>query len=308
MVLIKSGLMANKIEKYSIYSFYRFIELYNISSIKKELEIYFSNKKIRGTILISSEGINGSLSGKSIELVEAVKKIKIVLNIRLLELKISKNKFIPFKKLKIRHKKEIVTLGQGNLEIKKNRGLPVKPGQWDKIVMSNEFKIIDTRNKFEIDIGSFKNSINPNTDSFREFPKKFKKLKIDKDAKLAMFCTGGIRCEKASSFLKKLGYKNVYQLDGGILSYLNYKNKSKITESTWKGDCFVFDDRVTINSKLKKGEYSQCFGCRSAITNQDIASKYYKKGVYCPKCYSIRTDKQKQRSEMRQKQLELNKK
>ena len=300
--------MANKIEKYSIYSFYRFIELYNISSIKKELEIYFSNKKIRGTILISSEGINGSLSGKSIELVEAVKKIKIVLNIRLLELKISKNTFIPFKKLKIRHKKEIVTLGQGNLEIKKNRGLPVKPGQWDKIVMSNEFKIIDTRNKFEIDIGSFKNSINPNTDSFREFPKKFKKLKIDKDAKLAMFCTGGIRCEKASSFLKKLGYKNVYQLDGGILSYLNYKNKSKITETTWKGDCFVFDDRVTINSKLKRGEYSQCFGCRSAITNQDIASKYYKKGVYCPKCYSIRTDKQKQRSEMRQKQLELNKK
>ena len=197
-----------------------------------------------------------------------------------------------------------------NVEIEeaKNRGLPVKPGQWDKIVMSNEFKIIDTRNKFEIDIGSFKNSINPNTDSFREFPKKFKKLKIDKDAKLAMFCTGGIRCEKASSFLKKLGYKNVYQLDGGILSYLNYKNKSKITETTWKGDCFVFDDRVTINSKLKRGEYSQCFGCRSAITNQDIASKYYKKGVYCPKCYSIRTDKQKQRSEMRQKQLELNKK
>lgn len=305
---MKSGLMPNKIEKYSIYSFYRFVELYNINSIKKELEIYFSNKKIRGTILISGEGINGSLSGISNELEGAIKKIKIILNIRLLELKINENTFIPFKRLKIRIKKEIVTLGQGNLEIKKNRGIPVKPSQWDKIVNSNKFKIVDTRNKFEIDIGSFKNSINPNTDSFREFPEKFKKLKIDKDTKLAMFCTGGIRCEKASSFLKKQGYKNVYQLDGGILSYLNYKNKSKVTVSTWKGDCFVFDDRVTINPKLKKGKYFQCFGCRSAITNEDIASKYYKKGVYCPKCYSIRTDKQKQRSEMRQKQLELNKK
>ena len=123
-----------------------------------------------------------------------------------------------------------------------------------------------------------------------------------------MFCTGGIRCEKASSYLRNKGFKNVYQLEGGIISYLDYKNKHKNTRSTWKGDCFVFDNRVTVNQKLQRGKYSQCYGCRSAITKKEIESKFYKKGVYCPKCYYVRTDKQKERSEMRQKQIQLSKK
>ncbi len=300
--------MKYKKEKYSIYSFYRFVNLDNLNKIKNSLELDFKKNEIKGTILISKEGINGSLSGYQIELDNSIKKIKKLLNIRLLSVRVNNSTHIPFKRLKIKLKKEIVSLGQGKLDINKKRGTPIKPQEWDKIILSKDFNIIDTRNKFEIDIGSFQNSINPETSSFREFPLKFKNLKINKKSKIAMFCTGGIRCEKASSYLRNNGYKNIYQLEGGILSYLNYKNKSKVSKSTWKGDCFVFDDRVTVNRKLQKGKYFQCFGCRGAITKKETESKLYKKGVHCPKCYYVRTDKQKQRSEMRQKQIQLSKK
>ncbi len=300
--------MTYKKELYSIYSFYRFIDLNNINEIRNKFELVLKKTQIKGTILISKEGINGSLSGNSNELEEVFKKIKNLLNIRLLELKINKNTYIPFDKLKIKLKKEIVSFGQGKIDISKKRGIPIKPKEWDKIILDKDYNIIDTRNNFEVDIGSFQNSINPQTNSFREFPLKFKKLNISKKSKIAMFCTGGIRCEKASSYLRNKGFKNVYQLEGGIISYLNYKKKYKITGSTWKGDCFVFDNRVTVNQKLLRGKYSQCYGCRSAITKKEIESKFYKKGVYCPKCYHIRTDKQKQRSEMRQKQIQLSKK
>ncbi len=293
---------------YSIYSFYRFIKLNKIEQIKKKLELKLKSKQIKGTILISKEGINGSLSGNRTELDESLKNIKKFLNIRLLELKKNNNTYIPFERLKIKLKKEIVSLGQGELNINKKRGIPIKPKEWDKIILNKDFNIIDTRNNFEVDIGSFQNSINPQTNSFREFPLKFEKLKISKKSKIAMFCTGGIRCEKASSYLRNKGFKNVYQLEGGIISYLDYKNKHKITRSAWKGECFVFDNRVTVNQKLQRGKYSQCYGCRSAITKKEIESKFYKKGVYCPKCYYVRTDKQKERSEMRQKQIQLSKK
>ncbi len=301
--------MKNKKEKFLIYSFYRFVTLENIENIKNEFECFFKKKKMRGTILIAEEGLNGSLSGEENELIASINFIKQIIKIRKINLKINSNNYLPFNRLKIRLKKEIVTLGKGKINVNKSKGILVSPKDWDDIISNKDFKIIDTRNNFEIKIGSFKNAINPETNSFREFPEKFNKLNIDKKSKIAMFCTGGIRCEKASSYLKENGYKNIFQLNGGIINYLIYKkNRNLNKKSSWNGECFVFDDRVAIDRDLASGKYVQCYGCRGALTKKDTESKYYKKGVHCPHCFSLRTVKQKIRSETRQKQIDLNKK
>ncbi len=290
--------------RYVIFSFYRFVDINNKISLKHQIEKFLLKYNIKGTVLIADEGINGSLAGLDDELNSLIKYIKSKLKVKKINLKINEINFIPFNRLKIRLKKEIVSLGQGDLNVKKTRAKIIHPDEWDKTISDEDFKIIDTRNMFEIEIGSFKNSINPNTKSFREFPSKFKKLNIDKKSKIAMFCTGGIRCEKASIFLKNNGFKNVYQLDGGIINYLNHIRQKNIKNSGWWGDCFVFDGRVTINKKLKKGEYIQCYGCRRPIRKKDTKSKKYKKGVHCPYCISERSEIQKQRSTDRQKQIE----
>ncbi|MFL2899951.1 MAG: rhodanese-related sulfurtransferase [Candidatus Pelagibacterales bacterium] len=290
-------------KKIYIYAFYRFKKLDNIESIKKILNEIVNNKVVLGSILISKEGVNGTISGTKNDLNLFIKHLKKVLRIRKLSLKISENQFLPFYRLKIKLKKEIVTLGKSLIYPEKLTGKNIHPKDWDKIVNDNSYFLIDTRNTYEIGIGSFKNSINPKTKSFREFPKFIKKAKIDKKQKIAMFCTGGIRCEKASSFLLQNGYKNVFQLDGGILNYLEFKrNKSR---QTWTGECFVFDNRVSVNKKLMKGSYDQCYGCRRPITKEDQKSKYYKKGVSCPNCYYNRSIIQKHNSLTRQKQIDI---
>ncbi len=296
------------INNLQIISFYRFINIKNKKKLKNNIELYLKNKNVRGTILLASEGINASLTGIEIELLETIKFLKRCLNIRKLKLKINKVNYLPFNKMKIRLKKEIVSLGKGILDVERLKGELVSPVEWNELIRNKKTKIVDVRNTYEIEIGRFEESINPNTNTFREFANKFEMLNIDKGTDIAMYCTGGIRCEKASSYLKKSGYKNVYQLDGGILNYLDYKNKHRKSMSYWNGDCFVFDDRVAVNKNLLRGKYIQCYGCRSAIEKKDIKSKYYKKGVYCPKCYKLRSFRQKKNSETRQRQIELNRK
>ena len=293
--------------KLFVYSFYRFVNIKNKSEIKKNIDLLIRNKLVKGTILLSDEGINGSISASKKVLDDIIKHIKLLLKIRKLEIKKNDVEFLPFNKIKVRLKKEIVSLGKDNVIIK-NTGKRISPCKWDKILNDKNIALIDTRNQFEIEIGSFKNSINPETKSFREFPEKFNKLKISKSSKIAMFCTGGIRCEKASSYLKKIGYKNVYQLDGGILNYLDYKKKFKIKITEWRGDCFVFDNRVTVNKSLKKGKYIQCYGCRHPITESDKKLKSYVKGVSCKYCYKKRTKLQLERSVSRQKQIIISEK
>ena len=289
-------------EKIFIYTFYRFKDLKNIKYIKRQLGILTKGKLILGTILVANEGINGTISGPKKNLDLLIVEIKKLLKIKKLLLKISKNQFIPFYRLKIRLKKEIVTLGDKSVKPDKISGRYISPKDWDKIINNRNYLIIDNRNEYEIDIGTFKNAYNPETKLFREFPNQIEKLKINKNQPIAMFCTGGIRCEKASSYLIKNGFKDVSQLEGGILNYLEYKKNKK--NNTWEGECFVFDNRVSVNSDLNKGSHEQCYGCRHPITKEDMKLKSYVKGASCKYCIENKTDKKIKASLVRQKQID----
>jgi len=285
-----------------IYSFYRFLSIENKKSVKNQLDEYLKKRLLRGTILLANEGINASISGTENDLLDTIKIIKKILRIRKLNIKINRNKFLPFNRMKVRLKKEIVSLGKGKIDVEKLTGNLIHPAKWNNTIQKKDVKLIDTRNIYEINIGRFKGAINPKTNSFREFPRKLKEMGIKKNEKLAIYCTGGIRCEKASAYLRLSGFKDVVQLDGGILNYLNYINENK-KKSLWNGDCFVFDNRVTVNKKLEKGEYAQCYGCRQPLTGLELKSKFYEKGVSCPKCYQSKSLDQKNRSLTRQKQI-----
>ena len=286
-----------------IYTFYRFKNLIEVRSLKIKLDKYLKNKLILGTVLLANEGVNGTISGTKKDLNEFINFIKQNLKIRKLSIKISQNKFIPFYRLKIRLKKEIVTIGDKTIKPEKITGKHIDPKNWDKIINNKKYMIIDTRNNYEVSIGSFKNAINPKTKSFREFPKFIEKLNIKKKQPIAMFCTGGIRCEKASSYLLKNGFKDVSQLDGGILNYLEMKKKDE--SISWQGECFVFDNRVAVNNKLDKGSYEQCYGCRQPITKQDMKLKSYKKGATCKYCINLKSKIKIQSSSTRQYQIDI---
>ena len=289
-------------DKILICSFYKFILINNTDFIKKL--IYEASKRLSvvGTVLISKEGINGTLAGniKSIKKIEKI--IKNSINDKI-EFKFFQNSFLPFLKLKIKIKNEIVKLGEENLEPGKLTGKYINPKDWDDFIEDNNIILLDTRNEYEHEIGHFKRAIFPRIKNFSDFPNWFKKNKsFLLNKKIATYCTGGIRCEKATSFLIKNGFKNVFQLQGGILNYLSQK---KNQESTWNGECFVFDDRVSVNKSLQKGKYVQCFACKSPISEKDLLSKYYQKGISCHKCFSSTSSKKKDGLAERQKQIKL---
>ncbi len=291
-------------KNFKLISFYRFVNIKNKKKIKKLLDNFFYGKIIRGTVLLSNEGVNGSLCGKTEDISEAITLLKKNLKIRKIRINTNETNFLPYNKMKVRLKDEIISFDKGRINIRNFKNNHIHPNEWDNLINKKDLKIIDTRNIYETTIGKFKNSINPNIESFRDLPKSIKKLEINKNDNIALYCTGGIRCEKAAIHLKLNGYKNIYQLEGGILNYLNYKKKTR-QKSLWKGECFVFDQRVAINKNLNKGKYDQCYGCRHPITLKDKNSHKYKKGVYCPTCFNIRSDKQKNSSQSRQRQIEV---
>ena len=288
-------------------TFYHFIELNNYKDLKSPIQKFCDEIMIKGTILLANEGINGTLSGKE-EAIRAFhefikadrlfnKKFK---NLTHKESWASNN---PFYRMKVRLKKEIVALGVPDVSPIKKVGQYVKPSNWNQLISDPNTIIIDTRNGYEVDIGSFKGAINPNTDAFREFPEYIdKKLTPNKDKKIAMFCTGGIRCEKATSLMLEKGFDNVYHLQGGILKYLEEVPEE---QSLWEGECFVFDQRVAVTHNLLEGDYDQCFACRHPLSPNEINSAEYSPGVSCPYCYNKLTAEKKDSVVERQKQILL---
>lgn len=282
---------------YKIFGFYKFKKIKNIKLLKKNLKNFIEEEQVRGTIIISIEGINGTISFKPAKYKKVKNKILNLLNIRKLDNEnISYYKYQAFKKGKIKIKKEVVPIGMKlNKIVTKNK---IEPKDWNKFILKKDTVLIDTRKNFEFKVGTFKGSINPELNNFRDFPRYFKTLK--KNQNIGMFCTGGIRCEKASAYLKKKGFKNVYQLKGGIINYLDNVKKK---DSLWSGDCFVFDNRVSIKHGLKPGNLKICPGCRNPIKLSERKSNFYEQGVTCPNCYNNLTNSQKQRFRMRQKQI-----
>ena len=289
---------------FTVFGFYKFKKINFLKKNKEFLQREILKNNISGTIILSQEGINGTIAGKRRNISQIIKSLKKVFNFKDFDSKnMSQSHFQPFHKGKIKIKNEVVPLGLKINSKNKKLNRYISGKSWNKLISNKETLVVDARKPFEYDVGTFKNSINPNIQNFRDFPNYLKK--IDKAKPVAMFCTGGIRCEKASIFLKRKGFKNVFQLKGGILNYLNKIEKK---DSLWKGECFVFDNRVSLKHKLKQGTYFVCSGCRKPFSPKDKKSNKYEEGVSCPRCYDTLSNSQKTRFRMRQNQINLAKK
>lgn len=288
-------------------AFYHFISLNDIEEKQKKITRFCDEQNIKGTILLASEGINGTLAGKEDaikDFLEFIKSNQFFNGIfSALEHKESWATKNPFYRMKVRLKKEIVALGVKDVSPVKRVGTYVKPEDWNALISDPNTVVIDTRNDYEVDIGTFKNAINPKTSTFREFPNYVKdQLDPETPKKIAMFCTGGIRCEKATSLMLEKGFDEVYHLQGGILKYLE---KVPEQESLWDGECFVFDQRVAVTHGLREGQYDQCFACRHPLSPDELTSEHYSKGISCPYCVNKLSEEKKASVIERQRQIQL---
>jgi UPF0176 protein len=286
-----------------VAALYQFVALPHFKAFREALLKVCADANIKGTLLLAHEGINGTIAGTRPGIDQVLSYLRAQPEFAALEWKESYADVNPFYRLKVRLKKEIVTIGLPEVDPTQVVGTYVEPEAWNDLIADPEVVVLDTRNDYEVEIGTFKRAINPQTETFREFPQ-FVKQHLDphKHKKVAMFCTGGIRCEKASSYMKQAGFDNVYHLKGGILKYLETVPPE---QSLWDGECFVFDGRVGVKHGLDVGDYEQCFACRYPITKADMASPHYQPGVQCPKCYDKTTTEQKKRFLDRQVQVKI---
>ena len=296
------------LDKYIISTFYKFLVLENYKELKIKFDKSLSKTNIKGTILLANEGVNGTIAGSESDLKKFFLYMDKFSQFKDINPKFSSSNKNPFLRMKVRLKKEIVTIGIPEVSPSNLVGKYLNVEEWNEFLNESDSMIIDTRNDYEVSIGTFKNSINPKIKSFRDFPKWVQKnlidKKVSKKSKIGMFCTGGIRCEKSTSYLKQLGFENVFHLDGGILKYLE---NVKSDENEWKGECFVFDYRVSLNDSLEKGEYDMCYACRMPLSKENKKNKHYLKGQSCEYCYDQTTIKQKKRFNEREKQIKLSK-
>ncbi len=286
-----------------VCALYKFITLEDYQALRIPLHNEMEKLDIRGTLLLANEGINGTIAGTEQSINALLAWLKADPRLGEIDYKLSFTDTMPFNRTKVKLKKEIVTMGIEGIDPKQVVGTYVDPLDWNALISDPTVTLIDTRNDYEFTVGTFKNAINPNTESFREFPSYIKQnLNPEQHKKVAMFCTGGIRCEKSTAYLKEQGFEQVYHLKGGILKYLEVVPEA---ETLWQGECFVFDDRVTVNHQLEKGQYDQCNACRLPITEADKTSLQYEQGVSCPHCYDKVTAEQKIRFMEREKQVAL---
>ena len=286
-----------------VAALYKFVTLEDYIAMREPLLDCCVTAGVKGTLLLAEEGINGTIAGTREGIDAVLAYLRNDARLADLEHKESFDDHMPFHRMKVMLKKEIVTMGVDGIDPNQTVGTYVKPEDWNALIDDPEVLLIDTRNDYEYGIGSFRGAVDPHTTTFREFPGWVREnLDPAKQKKVAMFCTGGIRCEKASAFMLKEGFEEVYHLQGGVLKYLEEVPEA---ESTWEGECFVFDNRVVVNQQLENGQYDQCYGCRHPITEDDKRSPHYVKGVCCPRCFDSLSEDQMARFSERQKQIEL---
>ena len=286
-----------------VAALYQFVKVPNYEALRMPLIEFCKSHGVRGTLLLAEEGINGTIAGPRAGIDAVAAYLGQVGPFQNLEYKESKAKTMPFLRMKVKLKKEIVTLGALAADPTEMVGTYVSSSDWNTLISRPDVITVDTRNDYEVMIGTFKGAVNPNIKAFRDFTTYTEEnLMQYKDKPVAMFCTGGIRCERSTAYFKALGFKEVYHLKGGILKYLEEIPEE---QSLWEGECFVFDQRVSVRHGLELGEYGQCFGCRMPITEEEKASEHYLEGIHCHHCYDAHNDEHYQRVSERQKQIQL---
>jgi UPF0176 protein len=282
-------------ESVSVAALYRFARFTDCEGMRAPLERISREQGIRGTLLLAPEGINGTIAGPRQGIAAVLEHIRGLPGCADLEVKISSADAMPFHRMKVRIKREIVTMGEPGVDPLASAGTYVEAQEWNALISDPDTIVIDTRNEYEVSVGTFANAINPKTASFRDFPAWFRSARHEilggeRKRRVAMFCTGGIRCEKSTAFLKQEGVEEVHHLKGGILKYLETVPEEA---SLWRGECFVFDERVTIAHGLARGTHELCRACRRPLSSQDRASPYYEAGASCAACHSLRTEEQR---------------
>ena len=289
-----------------VAALYHFATFPRYETFRAPLQAVCDDNGIKGTLLIAREGINGTVAGTDQGIARLLAFLRAQPEFAKLEHKESRASKMPFLRMKVRLKKEIVTMGVEDIDPNKIVGTYVDPKDWNALISDPETIVIDTRNDYETAIGIFKGAVDPKTKTFREFPDWVKNnAGLHNKPKIAMYCTGGIRCEKATAFMKQQGFDDVYHLKGGILKYLE---EVPAEESLWEGACFVFDERVSVEHGLKEGNHKLCHACRNPITAEEVNSPYYEEGVSCSHCYDTRTEADRERYRQRQHQIALAKK
>ncbi|MER8852051.1 rhodanese-related sulfurtransferase [Mesorhizobium australicum] len=286
-----------------VAALYRFARLDAFEALRAPLAAFCCGRGIKGTLLLAHEGINGTVAGSDEAIAALIEQIEAIDGLSGLEVKYSSAAAMPFHRMKVRLKREIVTMGVETIDPAASAGTYVEAGDWNALISQADTIVIDTRNDYEVSIGSFKGAVDPATASFREFPAWVEAHRTDLDRrKVAMFCTGGIRCEKATAYVKSLGFEDVFHLKGGILKYLE---EVPAEQSLWQGECFVFDERVSVSHGLAVGNGELCRACRHPLMESDLVSPKYAVGVSCPHCFEARSDEDRKRYAERQRQVEL---
>ncbi|ESY22915.1 rhodanese-related sulfurtransferase [Mesorhizobium sp. LNJC394B00] len=287
----------------ALYKFARLGDFDALRELRTPLAAFCCGRGIKGTLLLAQEGINGTVAGSETDIADLIAYLEAIEGLADLEVKYSTAAEMPFHRMKVRLKREIVTMGVEDLDPATGAGTYVAPADWNALISDPGTIVIDTRNTYEVSIGTFEGAVDPRTSSFREFPAWVEKHRDQLDGrKVAMFCTGGIRCEKATAYVKSLGFEDVFHLKGGILRYLE---EVPAEDSLWQGECFVFDERVSVSHGLTEGEAELCRACRHPLTPEDRLSPHFSTGVSCPHCYEARSDEDRTRYAERQRQVEL---